>query len=550
MVMEKVLVRLFTAEMGREPKKPLSADMLADNQFTRKIERRIHSRMNAIRDMGNLGPHGEAVRASDARRVLEDLCEVLDWYRQRLSPGTSPPDAADEGVGGAILPAAGDPAHAHGPSAVWRLQLYKGQQLAHTATLTGAVELGRERGPEDALYSHHPVSGGGRLVIAGKDEKSVSRRHALIEPLPGGGFRLTNLSGERPIGLPDGTALPTGASYSAAADAVLTIGKIVCRLQEVRNEPLPLHGLADTTTPPGQSSLAPAPFSGPPVTFGGEGKALVSWLNAAPPLAEPGAQLPAVPGGRRSPPPGARPVRCGTWFGLWFSAVRRATRSHRSRPAPARPAGRPTPGPVGIDPPGPRRASLRPPRTPPKHWRVCPNSPVWCIDWPGGRSAQNPGDCTRRRRMTSAALVLKKKALGGAGRPAVADGPHLGPEVGEGNGAQEDPAEALHAGRAKVVQHLAERLGLGRLVLAGEAVGQAPAAGPALAVRPPQRLHQGRRVVGVGRARRQRLVTGLGAHQSLSFELARTPEADARRLFAWRLSGRSQSRSCPCCRRA
>ncbi|HLW65849.1 MAG TPA: DUF4145 domain-containing protein [Gemmataceae bacterium] len=81
-VMEKLLIEVFKREMGTEPRKPLLGEILNDNQFTRKLDRRILSRMNAIRDMGNLGPHGERVEASDAARVLDDLCVILDWYLQ------------------------------------------------------------------------------------------------------------------------------------------------------------------------------------------------------------------------------------------------------------------------------------------------------------------------------------------------------------------------------------------------------------------------------------------------------------------------------------
>jgi hypothetical protein len=84
-VMEKRLLSIYKAEMGVEPKKPLLGDILADNQFTRKIERRILSRMNSIRDMGNLGPHGEVVQPSDAQRVLDDLCTVLDCCLSRYA---------------------------------------------------------------------------------------------------------------------------------------------------------------------------------------------------------------------------------------------------------------------------------------------------------------------------------------------------------------------------------------------------------------------------------------------------------------------------------
>ena len=49
MVMEHLVVELYTAEMAREPRKPLFGEMLADNQFTRRIERRIFTRMRRTR---------------------------------------------------------------------------------------------------------------------------------------------------------------------------------------------------------------------------------------------------------------------------------------------------------------------------------------------------------------------------------------------------------------------------------------------------------------------------------------------------------------------
>ena len=36
--------------------------------------------MNSIRDMCNLGVHGEKVVSIDAKIVLDNLCEVLEWY--------------------------------------------------------------------------------------------------------------------------------------------------------------------------------------------------------------------------------------------------------------------------------------------------------------------------------------------------------------------------------------------------------------------------------------------------------------------------------------
>ena len=83
-VLEKLVKRIYLEEMQQEPRKPLLGEMLADNQFTRKLQpRRIVSRMNAIRDLCNLGVHGDHVVASDASMALENLAEVLDWFLER-----------------------------------------------------------------------------------------------------------------------------------------------------------------------------------------------------------------------------------------------------------------------------------------------------------------------------------------------------------------------------------------------------------------------------------------------------------------------------------
>src|SRR5579862_4705371 len=101
-VMEKLLIEVFTTEMGKDPRKPLLAEMLTDNQFTRKIDRRILARMNSIRDMGNLGPHGEPVEPNDAARVLEDLLTVIEWYMQRY-PQSGAVGSPDESTAPAIV---------------------------------------------------------------------------------------------------------------------------------------------------------------------------------------------------------------------------------------------------------------------------------------------------------------------------------------------------------------------------------------------------------------------------------------------------------------
>jgi hypothetical protein len=79
-VLEKVLLALYRWEMDKNPPRPMVGDMMADKAFIATIPRRIVTRMTAIRDMSNLGPHAEEVDVSDANRVMRDLIEVLEWY--------------------------------------------------------------------------------------------------------------------------------------------------------------------------------------------------------------------------------------------------------------------------------------------------------------------------------------------------------------------------------------------------------------------------------------------------------------------------------------
>jgi hypothetical protein len=90
MILETILVRVFESEMGRPPRKPLLGEILNDNQFTRKLDRRVVELMNAIRAVGNLGPHGTAGTPADAAAVLDKLCDVIEWEVGRCpSSGTA-----------------------------------------------------------------------------------------------------------------------------------------------------------------------------------------------------------------------------------------------------------------------------------------------------------------------------------------------------------------------------------------------------------------------------------------------------------------------------
>lgn len=79
-VLEKILFQILNDLLGRSPKRPMIASMLEERQLLEKIPRRILNRMNSIREMSNLGPHGEHVTQADASRVMADLLDVLEWY--------------------------------------------------------------------------------------------------------------------------------------------------------------------------------------------------------------------------------------------------------------------------------------------------------------------------------------------------------------------------------------------------------------------------------------------------------------------------------------
>ena len=80
LIAEKLLLNLYRTKMKKEPKKPLIGDMLNDNQFTRLFQRIIINRFNTIRDMGNIGVHGEDVNTEDAKRATDDLLYLINWY--------------------------------------------------------------------------------------------------------------------------------------------------------------------------------------------------------------------------------------------------------------------------------------------------------------------------------------------------------------------------------------------------------------------------------------------------------------------------------------
>src|SRR4051812_30217287 len=129
------------------------------------------------------------------------------------------------------------------------------EQTVFSQDFTGAVELGRQTDGAEQIYTAKQLATGRwRAVIARLDEDTLSRRHALIEPVGPGRVRLTNLSAKVPIRL--GTAdLPAGAAREVELPATLVIGRRTVRLQDKdRREPT-LRSLPMSLAPPGQMTI-------------------------------------------------------------------------------------------------------------------------------------------------------------------------------------------------------------------------------------------------------------------------------------------------------
>jgi len=88
-ILEKIVKRVYAIEIGEEPGDLMIGSALRDPVFRKNIERRIHSKMNAIRSMTNLAVHGEHVTANDALHSLDNLCDVMEWYIFKYESGSA-----------------------------------------------------------------------------------------------------------------------------------------------------------------------------------------------------------------------------------------------------------------------------------------------------------------------------------------------------------------------------------------------------------------------------------------------------------------------------
>ncbi len=162
-----------------------------------------------------------------------------------------------------------------------QLLVYENGEQVYSYEFTGPVELGRQSEGEQGPFRVKRGAGRTRIIIAPRDEQSISRRYVQIEPLASGEVRLTNLSSALPLRLPDGSDLSHLTSRPLRLPVVLVLGKITIRIQEVDWDEVAVQGLAQATAPPRIRALDRFPMRTVAVPARGESLAFIGWLHAA-----------------------------------------------------------------------------------------------------------------------------------------------------------------------------------------------------------------------------------------------------------------------------
>jgi hypothetical protein len=111
-----------------------------------------------------------------------------------------------------------------------RVRIYSRGSLVHTATLSGPLELGRQRQGEDPPFALTPGQFEPRLVIAPLDETTISRRHIRLIPEEDNLVRVVNLSRVNPILFSDGRRLEAEQNDVFSLMLEMTLGPMFLRI--------------------------------------------------------------------------------------------------------------------------------------------------------------------------------------------------------------------------------------------------------------------------------------------------------------------------------
>jgi adenylate cyclase len=163
-----------------------------------------------------------------------------------------------------------------------RILVYENQQLRYVDDFEGTLEIGRQKDREHEPISRYPEAGGWRLVIAGREDKSVGRTHAQIVPLPDGRARIRNGSSGQPVWFQNGQKLAPRDSCEVRLPSVLTLGEKTICVQEGAAESS-IQSLPHATLPPSSQFVRSGGLSSllAPAATAIDSKEIVQWLHAA-----------------------------------------------------------------------------------------------------------------------------------------------------------------------------------------------------------------------------------------------------------------------------
>ncbi len=148
------------------------------------------------------------------------------------------------------------------------------------------VELGRQAQNEPGPFHQRVDASLTRIVVAPYNEDTISRKHLLLEPLPGDRCRLRNLSAQVPIRIANGTLVAPGTDAEYPLPLRFYIGRRMVSLAPTDQAEIPLNKLSEATMPPGSFSGGSSRLQGLSLSLSGDGspgdqEKMIRWLQAA-----------------------------------------------------------------------------------------------------------------------------------------------------------------------------------------------------------------------------------------------------------------------------
>jgi adenylate cyclase len=163
-----------------------------------------------------------------------------------------------------------------------QIRVFENQQLLFTAEAMGALDIGRQDDRTEVPRTARQVTDGVyRVVIALREEDTVSRHHAWLEVTSESTCRLKNTSANQLIGLSGEPPLRQQETRELTFPVLMTLGRKVVRVQPDLNDEM--QSLPEITPPPGHSAASMPEFRTLGANVGGEieVESVIKWLQTA-----------------------------------------------------------------------------------------------------------------------------------------------------------------------------------------------------------------------------------------------------------------------------